>query len=71
VHFECNPTVLVDCSHVILFSYCLNNNLVSRNYCVHYLDLDYLRSSYTERLNCFPEHRNIKLDSVAAFVADD
>jgi len=54
VHFECNPTVSVNCSHVILFSYCLNNNLVSRNYCVRYLDLDNLRSSYTEKLTCFP-----------------
>lgn len=71
VHFECNPTVLVNCSHVISFSYCLNNNLVSRNYYVCYLDLENPRSSYRERLPYFPEHRNIELDIVAAFAADN
>jgi len=71
VHLECNLTVLVNCSHVISYSYCLNNNLVSRNYCVRYLDLDNLRSSYMERLTFFREHRNIRLDIVTAFAADN
>ena len=35
------------------------------------MDLDNPRSSYMERLPCFPEHRNIELDIVASFAADN